>query len=92
MPSSQHKAFREGRYLSTVLVKDMGIAESTAALFVPVFLTNLVSLYTESVLYCLISPDTTRTVPLLSTVDFSVSHCSSKEAQARKVPLYENAT
>lgn len=72
----------------------MKIAENGAALFVPALLTNLVSLYTKSALYCLISPDTSRTVPLLTlaAVDFTVSHCSTKEAQARKMPLCENAT
>lgn len=92
MLSSQHKACREGTFLLPVLVKDKGIAESTDAHFVPVLLTNLVSLYTKSVLYCLISSDTSRTVHLLSAVDFSVTLCSSKEAQARNMPLYENAT
>lgn len=76
------------------LVKEMKTAENTAALFIPVLLTNLVSLYTKGAVYCLISPDTSRTVPLpaLAAVDFTVSHCSTKEAQARKMPLCENAT
>lgn len=68
--------------------------ENIAALFVRVLLTNLVSLYTKSAVYCLISPDTSRTVALLglAAVDFTVSHCSTREVRARKMPLCENAT
>ncbi len=89
MSSIQSTAFGQNVFLLTALVKEMKIAESTAALFISVLLTNLVSLYTKSAVYCLISPDTSRTVPLLTlaAVDFTVTHCSTKEVQARKMPL-----
>lgn len=62
MSSIQSKALGQDVFPLTVLVKEMKIAENTvlhtAALFVLVLLTNLVSLYTKSAVYCLISPDT----------------------------------
>lgn len=80
-------------FLLTVLVKEMKIAENRAALFVPVLLTAPVGLYTKSSLYCLISPDTSRTTAPLAAVGFTVSHCSAKRgAGEKKTPLCENAT
>lgn len=53
-------------------------------------LTNLVSLYTRSAAYCLISPDTSRTECLLAlaAVDLTVSQCSAEEVQGRKMPFH----
>lgn len=53
-------------------------------------LTNLVSLYTRSAAYCLISPDTSRTESLLAlaAVDLAVSQCSAEEVQGRRMPFH----
>lgn len=93
MSSIKGKVFGHNVFLLRVLVKQMKVAEHIAALFpFPVLWTNLVSLHPKSGVYCLISPDTSRTMPLLAlaAVDPAVSHCSTKEA--RKMPLCENAT
>lgn len=57
MSSTQSKAVWQEVFLLSVLVKEMKIAESAAALIILALWTNLVSLYTKSAAYCLITPD-----------------------------------
>ena len=91
--STQSNAFVQDVLSSQCLFRRCKPPRTQLHFFFLCLLTNLVSLYTQSAVYCLISPDISRAAPLpaLAALDFTVTHCT-KEAQARKMPLCENAT